>query len=1193
MPKRRAEPDYSESPQRPKRTRRHQERSQYADEDNSEDEIRPARRQRSDKHFGSSQPEEAEFEEDEIQVDIRPQSSRRQAGGAVVEPEEEDTNMQDDEDGDDDTDDVEETLKFRASKDFAAAGILHFVQLDRFMSHECFKYTLGPNVNFICGQNGSGKSAIVAAVQVGLLGSVTVTERARKLEDLIKHGRDSCVITIKILNRIPDEGSTCGTSPYKHDVYGDSITVERRIYRGNRGNTFSLKTGLTGKLVKLPTGRTMRQEVQALVDHFGFMVDNPVSVLTQTKSKEFLSKSKPSKNYELYLQATLLGPLANELGKVTSVTKEVRDMLQKKMDCMPEVQANLAKKEAAHNDAQEMKNINVRIREAEAALAWTHVQEDELKYQKNETRMKEEFEPAAEKTRIAYEKSQKKIERISDQVTQDSETLREATERLDVLKSTLQQSSRSLKKIELDSNHHKRKIQEFEAEIKGLDGSVVRTRQKMDEARDSHFAGQEQKSRLVEEAKSIDSRLEKLTTDTTVVRERENQLQGEKLKVQDDASRSIDDARRLEGDMESKRREHMQAESQARNKDNIARFGNSMPSIFQRIRQRQGQFHRHPIGPIGRHVKMEDESWAAAVETAVGARTLRTFIVHDSHDSKLLESCFPSRGDRPTILIANVDRDRYRIPENGIPDVHSLGHHTILDMITVDHNAVFNFLVDQSQVERNVLNDRDDDITRLGWSRMPNLHMVWNKACDRAYTRNGSNTFRNARGHNTSHLLNKDLRPYIQALARELDVIHKDLGLAQERRKMADEKVRDMHRLLRNARTEIEHLRSKKMGLENRKAAVNDQLNQAENAFDPAPFEQEISEFEAGIEEQRTLISDARSYLEELASGKERTAAETEEAERCYLEAREQTKSYSTKLSESRNLIGQVKSKDRHLKRAVDVAELVVQKAQAELGELQSSLLGAMEQARAIGDCPGEVDPEKKPSAKCAQYVKSLKSKLEAEQERRGGRTIQEIEMDFLVAQQKDHENKLVLERIQFYVNALGKGIKRRRENLVRLTKYAKRSVRFNFRTFLSKRGHYGTISFRKEGHTDELHFVTRMATHDMKDKGGADTKNLSGGERSYTTLAFILALAEMCQNPVRVLDEVDCFQDDASRKVSYEQTVKFFRDFLPNRQVVIITPQPLPHNAVKQTTYCKVVRLDPPRDDGPRRQTNLGEYGM
>jgi chromosome segregation ATPase len=41
---------------------------------------------------------------------------------------------------------------------------------------------------------------------------------------------------------------------------------------------------------------------------------------------------------------------------------------------------------------------------------------------------------------------------------------------------------------------------------------------------------------------------------------------------------------------------------------------------------------------------------------------------------------------------------------------------------------------------------------------------------------------------------------------------------------------------------------------------------------------------------------------------------------------------------------------------------------------------------------------------------------------------------------------------------------------------------------------------------------------------GATDIRSLSGGERSFTTICFILSLWEATESPFRILDEFDVF---------------------------------------------------------------------
>ena len=65
----------------------------------------------------------------------------------------------------------------------------------------------------------------------------------------------------------------------------------------------------------------------------------------------------------------------------------------------------------------------------------------------------------------------------------------------------------------------------------------------------------------------------------------------------------------------------------------------------------------------------------------------------------------------------------------------------------------------------------------------------------------------------------------------------------------------------------------------------------------------------------------------------------------------------------------------------------------------------------------------------------------------------------------------------------------------------------------------------------------------------------LSGGERSFTTLSFELAMWEFCATPFRVLDEFDVYMDDTYRKQAVD-TLMELCDAQTQRQFLFVTPQ-------------------------------------
>ncbi|GJN14331.1 hypothetical protein PR202_gb01144 [Eleusine coracana subsp. coracana] len=103
----------------------------------------------------------------------------------------------------------------------AAAGTISRVCLENFMCHSSLQIELGSHVNFITGQNGSGKSAILTALCVAFGCRAKNTQRAASLKDFIKTGCSYAAVIVDINNH--------GEDAFKPELYGSLIILERRI----------------------------------------------------------------------------------------------------------------------------------------------------------------------------------------------------------------------------------------------------------------------------------------------------------------------------------------------------------------------------------------------------------------------------------------------------------------------------------------------------------------------------------------------------------------------------------------------------------------------------------------------------------------------------------------------------------------------------------------------------------------------------------------------------------------------------------------------------------------------------------------------------------------------------------------------------------------------------------------------------
>lgn len=112
------------------------------------------------------------------------------------------------------------------------------------------------------------------------------------------------------------------------------------------------------------------------------------------------------------------------------------------------------------------------------------------------------------------------------------------------------------------------------------------------------------------------------------------------------------------------------------------------------------------------------------------------------------------------------------------------------------------------------------------------------------------------------------------------------------------------------------------------------------------------------------------------------------------------------------------------------------------------------------------------------------------------------------------------------------------------------------------------------------------------------DMKSLSGGERSFTSVSFVLSLGQEISTPFFAMDEFDVFMDAVNRKVALTSILKFAWE-LQSTQFILLSP--LDMAVVEQSredlnadlkarangakveempaSFVKCVMMQPPRD--------------
>lgn len=153
------------------------------------------------------------------------------------------------------------------------SGKIVRIVLKNFMCHTNLAVDLNNRINLMIGHNGSGKSAILTALVIGMGSKATATSRSSNMAQLIKRGESCATVEIHLENHAHDG--------YELEKYGRRIVVQRSVYSTGR-SVYKLKAA-SGAIVS-----TKRDDLLRMIMYLNIQVDNPVCVLNQDAARSFL-----------------------------------------------------------------------------------------------------------------------------------------------------------------------------------------------------------------------------------------------------------------------------------------------------------------------------------------------------------------------------------------------------------------------------------------------------------------------------------------------------------------------------------------------------------------------------------------------------------------------------------------------------------------------------------------------------------------------------------------------------------------------------------------------------------------------------------------------------------------------------------------------------------------------------------------
>uniref|UniRef100_A0A182PKN8 Peptide methionine sulfoxide reductase B1, chloroplastic n=1 Tax=Anopheles epiroticus TaxID=199890 RepID=A0A182PKN8_9DIPT len=1028
------------------------------------------------------------------------------------------------------------------------------IVLKNFMCHNHLAVEFNKHANLLVGKNGSGKSAILAALTIGFGCSATQTNRCNSLKDLIKHGESQAVIEIHLEN--------ANINPYDKDRYGNRIICERTIHASGSGS-YKLRDE-KGQIVS-----TSRAELQKILLSFNIQVDNPICVLNQDLARSLLKDSDEGKQYTFFAKATQIDNILDMLRECSSINDRALNVLSVKEKSLEYLNSEINVLEEKRSNLESAERLHELLQELQTQLAWRSVIDQEQQLAAVDEELKkllssiEEQEMRLQNREALVDETEGTIQRYREDIQSKKTNYVSLKGEYDAVRRSLQEALGQQATIERGLRNGTDRVARLQADIRKIE-------QDLEERNKDGLSQVEQKKKQVEtEKKQLSERISELTSMIENAQREVNLMYNTIDRVKEDREEKHHE--RLAKQNEKSRIEKQLEQFETAPTSKLAVYGTNMPALDARIRQlhQQGKFSELPRGPLGQYIEVRNKKWSGIVETALGG-CLTAFFVATQEDWRTLDALlrreFPDLQNR-TIFTGRFVKEVYDVSQYSVQERE--GTHLLMNLIKVNDPVVMNRLIDSASIDTILVTESQSVAIRLT-SDIENVPQNLSKVivaepCAEFFPQPKYRSYGlQQKPPRYLQVSMDELKQQTKQRREQLQCELTELTGAFERE---NEKLQNLTHKLHQRQQHMKKLQQERLTIEQ-------QLQQVASIV----FEDETEErtLRAELEQSRTLVEKLQSgiLVEQSKLDEVRSAVQQQE---CETRAKKDAMgSIEAEIARIQGLIDKEQQTRNDLQTNHRVKRQALQRSKETLEErkrtkvaLRTALDQALQEATEKGERPSECDT--------IPTVQQLKAKLHStEKSIRKVNTTQDKLEDVLVElESKKHERDELTQYSKALSNiiSLMSEIRLSRYSYVqKITKHMALRVKHIFRNIMKIRNYSGNIEVFPQERRLALSVVPRDGS---VQNAVSTTKSLSGGERSYATVAFLISLWSCVSTPFCFLDEYDVFTDQVNRHTITTLLLNE-ADKKKDRQFCFLTPQDM--SDVKASDRLTIHRMEDPQ---------------
>ncbi|XP_063068342.1 structural maintenance of chromosomes protein 5 [Engraulis encrasicolus] len=975
-------------------------------------------------------------------------------------------------------------------------GSIYRIRMQNFLTYDLAEVFPGPNLNMIIGANGTGKSSIVCAICLGLAGKTTILGRGDKVGLYVKRGCAKGMVEIELFRT------------------GVNLVVQREIHVDSNQSVWQLN----GRPASL---KQVEEEVRAL----HIQVANLCQFLPQEKVGEFAKMSKielleateksvgPPEMYNFHCD---LKSFRNKERDLENVCKEKASFLKKAM------QRNERNKHDVERYQKKKRHLEL-IQLLEKKKPWVEyemarkeleqVKKDREEAKKSLKELKDQRAPMLRK----IQSIDQRLTPIHDQIKEMAANIREATQKC------------KQKQDQLDNKN--RQIEDIKQSVSLKQAEEADRQKRMGNTRHLISDLQAQLQQCGDHG-DLGPRLDELHSQLRANQEERGRLEGERADLRRQRDRDVAELRMLQNRMRGLEDMMNRKEEKLR-----SRFNDTHKALLW-LRQNKELFQGKAYEPMMLEIRVRDTRNSKYIESHIPVNDLRAFVFQKAEDmEKFMSEVRDKQGLRVNAVIAPQESHATKPPSRPLESLRRFGLFSYLRELFEAPEEIMSYLCYQYRVNEVPVGTQQTKNMIETVIRESQLRMIY--TADEKYTVKKSSYSNNVISSNSAlrppQFLTvtidaeerRQLQDQIRAVEARVSEIDAQVAALQERQGRLDHRDNE----LRAQKKELSDLKGKRRQLEQKISTKQDSLRQMESSVvDLQRVERDSQQKISTVHNQKVaIVQEFMQYMKRRATlSREKvclsleTVALTAEKNKLESDCRDGTaelralEQACTDLDRRKTtLLSQCKSL---MRRASEICNMGPDDAAVpqELHDVFSMLPDTLE------DIEARLSEERTR----AELFTGISETVVEEYNRR------EQEIKNLEKELEEKKNALDTYR---------QNISEVKERWLNPLRQLVEQINERFSDFFRSMQCAGEVDLHTENEEeyDKYGIRIRVKFRNSTQLHELTPHHQSGGERSVSTMLYLMALQELNRCPFRVVDEINQGMDPVNERRVFDIVVR------------------------------------------------------